>query len=345
MTLLRETAENERAGERAVARLADVAALFSSDLAQVEAVLGAAARDGARPATDAAVHLLEAGGKRVRPLTTLLAASCFGGITPAVRELAAVAELVHLATLLHDDVIDDGMERRGRPTSRRVWGNAVSVLSGDLLLTHALERTAVAAPERLGDLVGTLRRLVDGEVVQLRGRSRLDVDEVTYFRIVNDKTASLFGWAARAGARTAGADARAAERLGDFGERLGVAFQLVDDCLDYAGEPEATGKSLLADLREGKLTLPLLRAIAKGAVSRGALERARERENEGEGGGEAAATELARSVCASGACDEVRRLARAETERALAALEEAAAPCEARELLRCVALELTARVR
>src|SRR5581483_1735134 len=123
-----------------------------------------------RPATQAAKHLLAAGGKRVRPMVVLLSAAMFGPVPPPARDLAIVSELVHLATLLHDDVIDDGDERRGSITSRRVYGNAVSVLAGDLLLTHALERTARAAPDLLGSLVHTLRKLVDGEVVQLRGR-------------------------------------------------------------------------------------------------------------------------------------------------------------------------------
>jgi len=338
VTLLQETAERDRVGARTAARIADVASLFGLDMAYVEGELSKAARTGLEPATDSAVHLLEAGGKRVRPLTVLLSASCFGEVGHAARELAVVAELTHLATLLHDDVIDDGMERRGHPTSRRVWGNAVSVLAGDLLLTHGLERTAAAAPAVLGDLILTLRRLVDGEVVQLRGRARLDVDEATYFRIVEDKTASLFGWAARVGARVGGASEAAATRFGTFGERLGVAFQLVDDCLDYSGDPEVTGKALLSDLHEGKLTLPLLRALSRGAVTLEVVERARAGDDE-------AALQLAVLVRKSGACDEIRQLARQETELSLAALEEAAPPCDARELLMCVARELTSRAK
>src|SRR5258706_15776049 len=198
---LRETASTERAGERAVRRLADAHALFGTDMKWVEAELRRATSDGLAPATQSAQHLLQAGGKRVRPLAVLLSASCFGEAPAEARDLAVVAELVHLATLLHDDVVDDGQERRGQTTSRRVWGNAVSVLAGDLLLTHALERTAAAAPTLLGDLVTTLRRLVDGEVIQLRGRTRIDPSEATYFRIIDDKTASLFAWATRAGAR------------------------------------------------------------------------------------------------------------------------------------------------
>jgi octaprenyl-diphosphate synthase len=261
---LRETGTPERAGERIARRLADVHAILAEDMAFVDGELARATKEGRSPATDSASHLLSAGGKRVRPLTVLLSAACFGDIQPAARELAVVAELVHLATLLHDDVIDDGQERRGTPTSRRLWGNAVSVLAGDLLLTHALERTsATAQPEVLSDLFATLRALVDGEVVQLRGRTALEVSEAAYFQIVRDKTASLFAWAARAGARAAAAPREAVTALGEFGAHLGVAFQLVDDVLDYAGSPKETGKAVHADLREGKLTLPLIRAVAR----------------------------------------------------------------------------------
>ena len=178
--MLRDAAE--RAGGRAADRLAHVRELLGDDLDGIDAELARLTREGMSPATDSAAHLFEAGGKRVRPLTVLLSAACFGPPPPAARQLAVVAELVHLATLLHDDVIDDGQERRGRPTPRRIWGNAVSVLAGDLLLTHALERTAaVGPPSVLSDLFATLRRLVDGEVIQLRGRTQLDPREDIYF--------------------------------------------------------------------------------------------------------------------------------------------------------------------
>ena len=146
---LRATATVERVGERTSRRLADAHVIVGSDMAWVEAELARAASDGVRPGTLASAHLLDAGGKRVRPLAVLLSAACFGEVPPAARALAVVAELVHAATLLHDDVIDDADERRGRPASRRIWGNAVSVLAGDLLLTHALERTIEAAPRPL----------------------------------------------------------------------------------------------------------------------------------------------------------------------------------------------------
>ncbi len=260
--------------------MAEVHALLSEDMGVVDWELARLAREGASPGTDSATHLLEGGGKRIRPLTVLLSAACFGPVPAPARDLAVVAELVHLATLLHDDVVDDGMERRGRPTPRRIWGNAVSVLAGDLLLTHALERTAACAPGPvLSDLFATLRRLVDGEIVQLRGRTDLDVREEVYFRVVRDKTASLFAWAARAGAATvpnAPADAMAA--LGEFGTRVGVAFQLVDDVLDYQGDPGSTGKALLGDSGRGQGHVAA-RANARrpARAARGAPGRARGR--------------------------------------------------------------------
>ncbi|HEY8040679.1 MAG TPA: polyprenyl synthetase family protein [Polyangiaceae bacterium] len=336
VALLRDAATAERAGARAAERIAQVHALLGDDMAVVDRELTRLTRDGLSPATDSAAHLLEAGGKRVRPLTVLLSAACFGPVPAAARDLAVVAEMIHLATLLHDDVVDDGHERRGRTTPRRIWGNAVSVLAGDLLLTHALERTAAAAPGGvLADLFATLRRLVDGEVVQLRGRARLDVREEVYFRIVHDKTASLFAWAARAGAAAAGAPAEAVSALGEFGARVGVAFQLVDDVLDYDGDPRATGKALLGDLLEGKLTLPLIRTLDARPELAADLDAVRASDRR-------AAVRVAEAVRASGACDGVRALAREETARALAALA-AVPPCVARDLLASIASELSSR--
>src|ERR1700722_5894393 len=184
---LRETATVDRVVMRPAQRLADIHALFAEEMGWVDAELRLLAATGVTPATDSARHLLEAGGKRVRPLAVLLAAGCFGEIPEAARHVAAVSELIHLATLLHDDVIDDAPVRRGKPTARTLWGNAVSVLAGALLLTHALERTSRVAPGSvLVELFATLRKLVDGEVVQLRGRTKIDVRPATYFAIVRD---------------------------------------------------------------------------------------------------------------------------------------------------------------
>jgi len=253
------------AGERFNGRLEDLQAFLGGQWAEVEAALALLVADGPQPAVAAAEHLVSRGGKRVRPLSLLLAARCFSGSSSrAIVEMASVVELVHSATLLHDDVVDEGMERRGAPTSRRIHGNGVSVLSGDLLLVSALDRTREVAPQLLPELITTLRRLVEGEIVQLRGRTELDVSEETYERILLDKTASLFAFSTRAGARLAGAEPAQEGYLAEFGEQLGLAFQLVDDVIDYEGQ--GSGKTLFADLLEGKLTLPLVLAMKKDST-------------------------------------------------------------------------------
>jgi octaprenyl-diphosphate synthase len=334
---LHDTAAPERVGDRAAGRLADVRALITREMADVEALIGVHVGAGVAPATDSARHLFEAGGKRVRPMALLLAHACWSPVDEKARGLAAAAELVHMATLLHDDVIDDGDQRRGRPTSRRLWGNAVSVLAGDLLLVEALRLGAGAAPATGQELVATLGRLVDGEVVQLRGRLAVSLEESTYFDIVRGKTASLFEWALRAGAREGGASAAAIDALGAFGGHLGVAFQLVDDVLDYDGDAAATGKSMLADLGEGKVTLPLIRAAALDGEAVAALVA------EVRAGDEGAAHRHGARVRASGACERVRDMAREETSRALACLQ-VVPECRSREVLADVARGLAARV-
>jgi len=335
---LRETAHPDRVGQVAARRLADVHAMLGAEMGFIDAELRKMAQTGLSPATESAQHLLDAGGKRVRPLALLLSAACFGSIPEAACELAVVAELVHLATLLHDDVVDDAPERRGKPAARVLWGNAVSVLAGDLLLTHALERTSAVAPRAvLADLFATLRRLVDGEIVQLRGRAELDPRQTTYFTIVHDKTASLFGWAARAGAAIAGAPDPLVRALGDFGAHVGIAFQLVDDLLDYEGDPALTGKGLHTDLREGKLTLPLILAVEKDPSLYPDLHAARELDP-------AAATRLVSAVHRLRTGETVRAMADRETQLALDAL--ALLPASpARDMLAAIATELTARAR
>jgi octaprenyl-diphosphate synthase len=331
--ILGRAAEAQGTDARVSQRIATVQDILADDLSWIESSLSAAVDEGELPATLAARHLVTRGGKRVRPIALMLSAACFGRITPAARELAVVAELVHSATLLHDDVVDEGMERRGVPTSRLSWGNAISVLGGDLLLVHALSRTQAHAPEVMPDLIATLRRLVDGEIIQLRGRSELDVSEATYERILRDKTASLFAWSTRTGARLAGASLEDQERLAGFGERLGIAFQLVDDVLDYSGAD--TGKTLLTDLREGKLTLPLVLAVARMPELVQPLKRIYAGDRE-------PVTLVSRAVVESGACDEVRRRASAHTRSAVEALS-AVQPGPARVLLETVAQQLAAR--
>ncbi len=342
LPVLQETAAPERVGELPAARVADVRALVAHEMGDIEVLIRRRIAGGVTPGAESAAHLFDAGGKRIRPLALLLATACFGTIDDRARDLGAASELVHMATLLHDDVIDDGDQRRGRPTSRRVWGNAVSVLAGDMLLVEALRLASLGAGQNdlatWTELVATLGLLVDGEIVQLRGRLAVTLDERTYFEIVRGKTASLFEWALRAGARTGGADLAAVDALGRFGAATGVAFQLVDDLLDYAGDASQTGKTLFADLAEGKLTLPLIHAASMTGMTEITDLVARVRE-----GDDGAAYELGTRVRDSGACERVRQLARGETDRALAELAHIPR-CAASEALADVARGLAARL-
>ncbi len=331
---LRDGGVARNSGEKLQARLDHVGQLLNDDLARVEEALVTLCGDGPAPAPAAAQHLVAGGGKRVRPLSLLLSARCFvPRLEQRFFEMAAVVELVHSATLLHDDVIDEGMERRGVPTSRRLYGNGVSVLSGDLLLVSALDRTRSAAPSLLGELIETLRRLVHGEIIQLRSRTELDVRESNYITILEHKTASLFAFAAGAGAAMAGAPSPQCQSLNHFGEQLGIAFQLVDDVLDY--EAGNSGKNLFADLVEGKMTLPLVLAIQRDPQLGGLVAQIH-------AGDRDVVDEVSARVLRSGACDSVRKRATEYTDRAVRALE-ALPDCAARDFLRAVAHEMTGR--
>jgi octaprenyl-diphosphate synthase len=332
---LRETASAQAHDPRLATRLEDVQGLLGEHLVQVERALSQAAAGGRAPGSQAAGHLVGGGGKRIRPIALLLSARCYGPISDVARELAVVAELIHSATLLHDDVIDDGMERRGAPTARRIWGNAVSVLGGDLLLVDALERTANHAPEVLPSLLATLRKLVDGEITQLAGRRELDPSRDVYERILRGKTASLFAWATATGARIAGASTEDRERFGVFGELVGMAFQLVDDVLDYASE--VTEKTRLGDLREGKLTLPLVVALERDPALLESVKRVH-------AGDDGPLDMIRERVLRSNACQDVRRLADDYTARAVAVLGETQAG-DGRRVLEAVAEQLARRSR
>jgi octaprenyl-diphosphate synthase len=305
--------------ERARAALADVPTLEET-LAALERQLTAATDDAEERLQGAARHLVSAGGKRIRPMVSLLACGACGGEMARAVPFAVAAELTHSATLLHDDVIDDGPVRRGQPASRVIWGNAVSVLSGDWLLTRALEIVS-AQPSRtaaLPALLRTMRRLVEGEVLQLTLRGTFAASEKDYLDVVIGKTASLFGWASAAGAWAAGVAGRVPESLVRFGEGIGIAFQLVDDALDYAADPALLGKRLGQDLLEGKATLPLIRAVA-------AEPRLRERLAllvDGKAEGDAVAAEVIAVVRRVGGVDAARAMAREHTREALAALDE-----------------------
>jgi geranylgeranyl pyrophosphate synthase len=232
-------------------------------LAQVDArVEEAGAADGF--AGLAARRVTASRGKRLRPSVLLLAAECAGGATRHSISLAAMVELVHTASLVHDDVLDSAAFRRGDRSANALWGNKTAVLLGDYLLAHSLAIMASEGLEAyLADLMATARRMCVGQMCELR-MAGLDTGESEYLDIVRNKTGSLFGFCGRAGAMSAGAPVRAAESLGAFGERFGVAFQLADDILDLLGSDGRSGKPEAGDLRHGRLTLPLIHAARSG---------------------------------------------------------------------------------
>jgi len=304
--------------EKAQAALAQVPRLFE-ELSDLEGALARATADAEPTLQAAARHLVASGGKRIRPMVALLSCGACGGEMSRAVPFAVAAELTHSATLLHDDVIDDGPLRRGQPATRVLWGNAVSVLAGDWLLTRALEIVAEheARAEALPGLLATMRRLVEGEVKQLSLRGRFRATEQDYFEVVAGKTASLFGWACAAGGFAAGSRGDVPTHLATFGEGIGTAFQLVDDALDYAADPGRLGKRLGADLVEGKATLPLIRALAAEPALRADLAPILE--------GAEPTDELCLAVIDSvkrtGGVEAARAVAREHTRRALSALE------------------------
>jgi octaprenyl-diphosphate synthase len=244
------------------ARLVGLRGLLAGDLDDVERALEAVGLGVETPAHQSARHLLGRGGKRLRPICVALASHVGGGFTPAARSYAIAVELVHNATLLHDDVVDLGDRRRGADAARVIYGNAASIFGGDWLLAEALCRIHAAGIDGVLDrMLEVVKEMVAAEATQLAARGKVQSSPSEYFRIVQGKTASLFRWAMFAGARAGGVSARECEALEGFGSLLGVAFQLVDDVLDFAGDPDATGKELLADLREGKMTYPLILAM------------------------------------------------------------------------------------
>src|SRR5438105_5841876 len=311
-------------------------------LSRLERLLVGAARRGPRNLASAAEALVRSGGKRVRPLLTLLAARA---AAPGRRSrgrvaLAIVAELVHSATLLHDDVIDDGLTRRGMPAPRVAFGNGVSVLAGDWLLAASLDLALRSrAPGAMEALVRTLRTLVEGEARQLALRGRIDFTQDDAIAIGAKKTGSLFGWCGEAGALAARARPAVVEALREFGQRAGCAFQIADDLLDFEADAATLGKAVLADVAEGKPSVPLAIALKRlpplraemAELLRGEATEERRR---------AFAVRLGRT----GALGAARRMAEKERDAALAALEELP-PSGTRELMAQVARVLLARDR
>jgi len=243
--------------------------LVREDLALVEqeiAAQGAAAID---PVSQIAGYLREGGGKRLRPALLLLAAGACGYRGSSAIRLGAVVELIHSATLIHDDVIDGANTRRGRPSANARWGNHMSVLAGDWLYMQSFE---MALRERnfaiLDILIDLTQNMVEGELLQLTRLGRIDLTEAEASELAYRKTACLFSGCARLGAVLGRQPKQVEEALAEYGRNAGLAFQLVDDLLDFTASPETLGKPVLSDLKEGKVTLPLIFALQSQAAPR-----------------------------------------------------------------------------
>jgi len=289
--------------------------LLGEDLAAVEAALQI-------PQQERAIHLgagqlLARGGKRLRPMCVALASKLGTGFDARALDLAVSAELVHNATLLHDDVVDLGVSRRGAPTARVVYGNAISIFAGDWLLIDALRRVRRAAPpdvlERLFDVID---EMIVAESKQLERRGRLEASLEDWTAVAAGKTAALFRWAMYAGARAGALSIPDSQSLEKFGEHVGIAFQAIDDVLDLVGDPAATGKAPFADLREGKGSLPIVLALRNDPSIEASLRAA------AEGGlDDTTGAQLAKRIAASGAVEQARRFADEHVARALDLLE------------------------
>ena len=238
---------------------------MASELAQVDAVIAERLRSDVALINQISNYIISAGGKRIRPRLVLLFAAALGFQGPERYTLAATVEFIHTATLLHDDVVDESSLRRGRDTANAVFGNAASVLVGDFLYSRAFQMMVAVNNLRVLDVLADATNVIaEGEVLQLMNMHDADLAVDEYLRVIRFKTAKLFEASARLGAILAGADELTEGACASYGRSLGTAFQLVDDLLDYDGETHALGKNVGDDLREGKPTLPLLLAIARG---------------------------------------------------------------------------------
>lgn len=253
----------------------DVRAVVSAELDAVNAVIIEQLKSDVDMVENVGQYIVDAGGKRLRPVLALLSASALGQISDQQIQFAAVVEFIHTATLLHDDVVDVSELRRGRPTANSAFGNAPSVLVGDFLYTRAFQlMVALDCHELLKMMADTTNVIAAGEVLQLIRAGNASTTEEQYFDVIDRKTAALFAAGCEGAALLAGAPSEQAQALQRCGRNIGVAFQLVDDLLDYEGDPELTGKNVGDDLAEGKPTLPLIHVMRTGTKQQAAIVKA-----------------------------------------------------------------------
>lgn len=263
-------------------------------------------------------YIIAAGGKRLRPALLLLTSGALGFSGTQRFNLAAVVEFIHTATLLHDDVVDDSALRRGNATANETFGNPASVLVGDFLYSRAFQMMVDAQDMRVMEVLAEATNVIaEGEVLQLMNMHNASLDEAGYIRVIRSKTAKLFESSARVGALLAGCTKDMEEACATYGQALGTAFQVIDDVLDYTGEADIMGKNLGDDLREGKITLPLIAAMERGTADQQNLIR-----EAIETGGVAMLDQVVQIVTTTGALDVAREYATQEAHRATSAARQ-----------------------
>ena len=246
--------------------ITEVQALAASEMSQVNSLIRRRLGSDVALINQISEHIVAAGGKRLRPMLTVIAARALGYAGDAHFQLAAIVEFIHTSTLLHDDVVDQSDLRRGRKTANALWGNAPSVLVGDFLYSRSFQlMVELDSMPVMRVLADATNQIAEGEVLQLLHVGNPDTTEADYLRVISRKTAVLFAAATRLSAMLAGASVQVQQDLADFGMNLGMAFQIADDVLDYTADADALGKNLGDDLAEGKATLPVIHALSKAS--------------------------------------------------------------------------------
>ncbi len=303
--------------------------LIENDLAAVDQVIREQLHSDVALVRQVSEYIIHSGGKRLRPIMTVLSAKAFGYSGTHHHTLAAVVEFIHTATLLHDDVVDKSEMRRGRQTANQLFGNAASVLVGDFVYSRSFQMmVSVNHMEVMRVLADATNTIAEGEVLQLLNCHDPDMDEARYYQVIRYKTARLFEAAARLGAILAETPQTVQDGMAEFGARLGTAFQIIDDVLDYSGQLNETGKNVGDDLAEGKATLPLIHAMAHA----GEDDRAMLRKAVQEGGGDDLEN-VVDIIQSSGALEYSRLCAEREAEEACDILRRIAPPSELRDAL------------
>ena len=312
---------NQRAAPRpadpAAMPLEEIRALVGTDLTAVDAMIRARLKSVVPLVDQVAEHIIGGGGKRLRPLLCVLSGRACGIENDKHIEAAAFIEFVHTATLLHDDVVDGSQKRRGRATANNIFGNQASVLVGDFVYSRAFQMMATVGSQRVMEIMSDATNVIaEGEVLQLMNAHDPETTEQRYLEVIYRKTGRLFEAGAEVAAVLAGAPVAQQEALARYGKHLGIAYQLVDDVLDYRSDPTTRGKNLGDDLAEGKPTLPLLHALRHGNEEQRALIRLAI-----EQGGLAQLGPIVEAIESTGGLDYAAGFAQRETAQALTALE------------------------